>query len=519
MAKLKHKLLDKIGLTTKDRLARATLVKERWHSLVRDVFARYYLKLREPFYAYLPPLPHRYTDEWETQIRDNLDDFMEVDLQSVAELLEVCGFGTDKWEQIKDLGFADLEQIVENHISGGNGHSPGIDLGTEDALNEARDEIRKLRIGGRRALGQIKEYESQISRLEQELTHAENAAPSGSEDEDEDDGPPRQLLADTDEETLRRIEELQQELEHSKQTVEELRQELEDRPAGGIDESADDGPSSRELEELEEKLEDRDRTIAELQAQVENLQNELEEAPASTDDSLLVDDDLAKQNAQLRGEIRGKDQTIDTLKEQIEELENSMDSARDQLMDQVKALGELTSGDIELKPSEELDDMGADELLDYAQDVASDLDVRKQTLDQGIQSVEEVKDNYEQSRSFYDVQQKKFQSQLEDMGAQLAAYSEQVQETGEVDENAPQVIAAQRHQLELLTSRITELSNSNKNLSLSHDKMYKDMELAVKKLIPLRRQIEELESLRDTITRYVREKHDRGFTIKKLASR
>ena len=95
MAKLKHKLLDKVGLTTKDRLTRATLVKERWHSLVRDVFARYYLKLREPFYAYLPPLPHRYTDEWETQIRDNLDDFMEVDLQSVAELLEVCGFGTD----------------------------------------------------------------------------------------------------------------------------------------------------------------------------------------------------------------------------------------------------------------------------------------------------------------------------------------------------------------------------------------------------------------------------------------
>ena len=252
---------------------------------------------------------------------------------------------------------------------------------------------------------------------------------------------------------------------------------------------------------------------------MENLQNELEEAPASTDDSLLVDDDLAKQNAQLRGEIRGKDQTIDTLKEQIEELENSMDSARDQLMDQVKALGELTSGDIELKPSDELDNMGADELLDYAQDVASDLDVRKQTLDQGIQSVEEVKDNYEQSRSFYDVQQKKFQAQLEEMGAQLATYSEQAEESGEVDENAPQVIAAQRHQLELLTSRITELSNSNKNLTLSHDKMYKDMELAVKKLIPLRRQIEELEALRDTITRYVREKHDRGFTIKKLAGR
>ena len=518
MAKLKHKLLDKVGLTTKDRLTRATLVKERWHSLVRDVFARYYLKLREPFYAYLPPLPHRYTDEWETQIRDNLDDFMEVDLQSVAELLEVCGFGTDKWEQIKDLGFADLEQIVEQHLSGGgNGHSPGIDLGAETALNEARDEIRKLRIGGRRALGQIKEYESQISRLEQELTRAENAAPSGGEEDDEDDGPPRQLLADED--TLRRIEELQQELQHSEQTVDDLRRELEERPEGGIDEFAEDGPSSRELEELEEKVGDREQTIEELRTQMENLQNELEEAPASADDSLLVDDDLAKQNAQLRGEIRGKDQTIDTLKEQIEELENSMDSARDQLMDQVKALGELTSGDIELKPSDELDNMGADELLDYAQDVASDLDVRKQTLDQGIQSVEEVKDNYEQSRSFYDVQQKKFQAQLEEMGAQLAAYSQQAEESGEVDENAPQVIAAQRHQLELLTSRITELSNSNKNLSLSHDKMYKDMELAVKKLIPLRRQIEELETLRDTITRYVREKHDRGFSIKKLVGR
>ena len=518
MAKLKHKLLDKVGLTTKDRLARSNLVKERWHSLVRDVFARYYPKLREPFYTYLPPLPHRYTDEWETQIRDNLDDFMEVDLQSVAELLEVCGFGTDKWEQIKELGFGDLEQIVEYHLSGGNGHSPGLDLDSATALNKARDEIRKLRIGGRRALGQIKEYESQISRLEQELTRAENAAPS-SDENDEDDGPPRQLLADTDEEAERRIEELQQELEHSERTVEELRQELEDRPAGGMDAFAEDGPSSRELEELEEKLEDRDQTIEEMRSQVENLQNELEEAPASTDDSLLVDDDLAKQNAQLRGEIRGKDQTIENLQSQIEELENSMDTARDQLMDQVKALGELTSGEIELKPSEELDDMDADQLLDYAQDVAGDLDVRKQTLDQGIQGVEEVKENYEKSRSFYDVQQKKFQAQLEEMGAQLAAYSEQAEESGEVDENAPQVIAAQRHQLELLTSRITELSNSNKNLSLSHDKMYKDMELAVKKLIPLRRQIEELESLRDAITRHVREKYDRGFTIKKLAGR
>ena len=46
--------------------------------------------------------------------------------------------------------------------------------------------------------------------------------------------------------------------------------------------------------------------------------------------------------------------------------------------------------------------------------------------------------------------------------------------------------------------------------------MYKDMETAVRKLIPLRHQIDELQTLRETLTSYIRQKYDPMFTTKKL---
>ncbi len=46
--------------------------------------------------------------------------------------------------------------------------------------------------------------------------------------------------------------------------------------------------------------------------------------------------------------------------------------------------------------------------------------------------------------------------------------------------------------------------------------MYRDMETAVRRVIPLRNQVEELESLREALTNYIRARHDRAFTIKKL---
>jgi len=39
----------------------------------------------------------------------------------------------------------------------------------------------------------------------------------------------------------------------------------------------------------------------------------------------------------------------------------------------------------------------------------------------------------------------------------------------------------------------------------------------VKRVIPLRKQIEELDSLNEALQRYIRQTHDRTFTTRKLA--
>lgn len=558
MANLKHLLLDKIGLTTRDRLVREAAVKKRWHSLVRDVFARYYLKLREPFYSYLPPLPHRYTNEWETQMRDDLQEFLDVDLQPVAELLEVCGFGTERWEQLTGNGLGHLEDLIDQHLAGSNGNPAATSADLEAALEEARDEVRKLRIGGRRALARIKGYEDQLVRLETVATADE--AVSGEETEtsvspdllfpqerDESseriDALQRQLR--TREETIdnlrerieqlqnqssdssdsitiedsQQIDELQRQLRAREETIQNLRnqiEQLQSQPTDGIDSIVIE--DSQQIGELQRQLRTREETMDNLRERIEQLQGELDQAPASAEDSLLVDGDLARENAQIRGELRAKDHTIGTLRNQLEELENAMESSRGQLLDQVKKLGDLAAGDVELKPSEELEGMDSEELLEYAQEVAGDLDVRKQTLDEGIEGIETLKNNYEESRGFYEAQQQQFQAQLEEMSAELETYQQQQEEDPEEgDEHADKVIATQRHQLELLKSRITELSNTNKNLTQNNAKMYGDLELAVKRLVPLRQEIENLEKLRDVLCQYIRGKYERTFSLKKLS--
>ena len=85
-------ILAKFGLVPRAELERALAKKEIWHSLVRDVFARYYLKLREPFPELLPDLPRRYARGWEQQMKKEVDVFLEVDLKPVGELLD-----TPRW--------------------------------------------------------------------------------------------------------------------------------------------------------------------------------------------------------------------------------------------------------------------------------------------------------------------------------------------------------------------------------------------------------------------------------------
>ncbi|MEW6752765.1 MAG: hypothetical protein AB1505_17570 [Candidatus Latescibacterota bacterium] len=514
---LKEGLLARVGLVSRQQLAREAARRERWHGLVRDVFARYYLKLREPFYSCLPPLPQRYTSEWEAQVRQDVEAFLALDLQPVAELLEVCGFGTPRWEQVCGLGFARLEAFLAQQLGDGNGQPCPADPEVQAALEAAREENRRLRVAGRRALEQLRAYEERLARLEA------GPAPARLDGEGGAEGMVTPAAPCGDPEALRAA------LAEREATIEDLRRRLEQvsrfeplLPAPAT--PAPPGPAAEphgqeRLEDLERKLRAREEMLAVLQGKVERLQQELEQTPGPAEDSLLAAGDLARQNAQLRGEVRAKEHAIAALRHQVEELEHAMESTRGELLDQVRRLGDLASGQIQLKPSAELERMGAEELLSYAQEVAGDVEVRRQTLDEGIQGVESLKSNYEESRRFYEAQQRTFQAQLEAVSAELEAYQRQQPPKEPADDNAATLIQAQRHQLDLLGARITELSNTNKNLSASNARIYKDMEAAVKRLVPLRRQLEELESLRDTLCRYIREKHDRTFTLRKLDGR
>ena len=95
---------------------------------------------------------------------------------------------------------------------------------------------------------------------------------------------------------------------------------------------------------------------------------------------------------------------------------------------------------------------------------------------------------------------------------------EKTQQEQESGEEHSAVLTTQREQLRMLSGRIQELQENNRSLNESNQKMYRDLDKAVKRIIPLRNQIEELESLRDTLTNYVRQKYDRTFSISKLDS-
>tara|TARA_Y100000588_G_scaffold111513_1_gene122337 strand:- start:255 stop:602 length:348 start_codon:yes stop_codon:yes gene_type:complete len=113
--------------------------------------------------------------------------------------------------------------------------------------------------------------------------------------------------------------------------------------------------------------------------------------------------------------MAAKEHTVETLRKQLDSFESELGGAPDQLLDEVHCLEEFASGKIDLRPSEELEQMNSDELLDYAQVVAKDVDVKKQTLDEGLQNIDSLKTNYEQSRDLYESQQRDMQEQLEKM--------------------------------------------------------------------------------------------------------
>ena len=517
-------LLELFGLTTKRRLNRAVAKRNLWHGLVRDVFAQFYLKFRETFPDHLPQLPHRYSQDWETLLRRELDEFLQLDLTEVADLLDTCGFGTEKWDALRQAGFPRLGELIDHFLEGqtGNGRATALEVAafgadldqiasenpalveelsqrfdpevgrlvptdeeirTSPLYRELETELRKLRAAGHRALDQIEDYETRLEELQSQLgangqldlmppveVEPENALDGASSTVDESAAEVAELN--------RQNAELGKELKAKNHRIESLEEETE---------------------RLGKDLEAKERTIAALRAEGSDEIN-----------------DLTRENEDLRRDMAAKEHTIETLRKQLHTFESELGGARNQLLDEVHRLEGLTSGKIDLRPSEELEQMGPDELLEYAQDVAQDVDVKKQTLDEGLQMVDSLKANYEQSRGLYESQQRDLQDQLEQMRSELESY-EEVKPTGEMPLDVQETVNAQREQLELLSSRVRELINTNQDLDESNKKMYRDLETAVRRVIPLRDQVEELESLRDALTNYIRTKYDRAFTNRSLS--
>ena len=705
-------LLSVLGLTTRQQLDKAVAKKKQWHGLVRDVFAQYYVKFRESSLNNLPELPTKYSADWEQHMRREVDEFLKLDLESVGELLDVCGFGTEKWDQIKDVGFPAFRKLVDDYLEadedgagGGNGHfsladiesavsedlqhllsdhpdliddfarrvdpETGLflprekDVRSSDLFRELEEEVKKLRKGGLKALGQIKDYELQIEALRSQLAGGNGQGEAVAEPEaveetgdldavDADEGGETDI-ADMDpataalfdrgaaiEELEDRVDELEKQLRSRDHTIEGLQEQLEQSGGSNVTElrkrasalekqleeevgalkrdvkardhaieqlqetldaaetsgaqlegapvgaTESGGDLQQELDGLKKDLKAREHKIEQLQEQLEQskspgseledvrkraavaeselqeeldqlrkdlkarertlegLQEELEQAQAavqsaqrpdspdseSEDDSggsaasgldLAASVELKKENDQLRSDLNASDHTVKTLRHQLEQFEEELGKARDQLVAEVQRLAALTSGEADIKPAEELQNMDADELLGYAKDVAEDLDVRRQTLDEGLQGIDTVKESFEENSRVYEQQQLELQKQLHELRTSLDDRDRELQAAqkaggGEVTaEDARETIGKQRQQLELLSTRVKQLMSTNNELQDTNKKAYSDLEQAVRRLMPLRKQIEDLEHLRDAISAYIREKHDRSFSTRKLS--
>ncbi len=657
-------LLGMLGLSTQQQLKEAIAKKQRWHSLVSGVFARYYVKFRESSLDNLPELPRRYTPGWESYMRQELDEFVKLDLESVSDMLQVCGFGTEKWERLTATGFPAFRKLVDqfleetddsNHsANSNNGRISSVDIEaavdediqrllasqpeifedfvqrfdpdtgmfipTEEELKsslayrrqaerleKARHELKKFRKGGSKALERMQRLEKKIAMLERALAQRPSESerdasidiPAGYETDDdsgditeglfdtsEDSGNGHSLfedgvatledagvedLVDEDlggesalfsdaEEAASSIREpglhdsaaaveLAQELEELKREIQAKEHNIEvlERTVAGLEEQVQQTDSSaaelrevrrqaevtaeeaqQQIDQLQKDVKTREHTIEGLKEDQEGLETRLEsaikaQAENSGEDAAAEAAERFKENQELRKDLRASEHTVEGLKRQLEQFEEDLSRARDQLVAEVQRLKELTSGDVEIRPSEELEQMDSNQLLHYARDVAEDLDVRRQTLDEGLQGIDTIKDSFEENKKVYEEQQKQMAEQMESLQKEMEEL-EKERELHKAAENKPDassgetrdVIAQQRQQLELLSTRIRQLAATKTELEEANKKTYADLEASVRRLAPLRKQIEDLASLRDTLSAYIREKYDRTFTVRKL---
>lgn len=422
------------------------------------------------------------------------------------------------------------------------------------------EELRSLR-------AELKAAEHELERARQDLpattdayqdTEADSTGsllPAFGEDEDPDADDARAPLpgAGADDSD---VQDLLNELKAKNHTIATLREQIERLEAGagsgGLprrDDEPDDSEPARaatmpsapleeggELQQLRADLKARDHSIEGLREQIARLETNLEQqarrlqtsdeagsdgAASSSqgpDRPASTGTDLQDQVDALERDLRAKESTITSLREQLERFEKELGQARVRLMEEVHKLSALAAGEIELKPSSELEALGADELLDYARNVAEDLDVRRQTLEEGMQGVESVKGSYEETRAVFEQQQESMESQLDQLRAEVETYRSQDAHDDDEESMAGlrHTIVKQRNQLELLSTRVRQLVSTNKDLNESNKQMYEKLEESVKRLIPLRRQIEESTNLQEALQSFIRRKYDRMFTMKKL---
>ena len=691
-------LLGMLGLSTQQQLKAAVARKQRWHALVTDVFARYYIKFRESSLDYLPELPRRYTPGWETHMRQELDQFVQLDLESVSDMLQVCGFGTEKWERLTATGFPAFRRLVDQYLEdegngdaarsgGGNGHvssleidaavdediqrlfasqpeifedflqrfdpDTGMFIPTEEELKSslayrrlaekleaAQLELKKFRKGGSKALDRMQRLEKKIRMLEHALaqrpsetrreasveTPADYGTDGGAAVDDlteglfdnddsgnghpaveattavedagsaadvgdlfagaatplEDSGAPADagdlfggemavegpgptpgagdLVAGPEDETpsLSRaeLERASTEAAELAEEVEALKRELAardhsieglERTMAELQEQADHAESSaselrevrRHAEAAEEELQQqidqlgkdvrtREHTIDGLKEDQEVLEAKLEaaikaQAQSSGEEAAAEAAERFRENQELRQDLRAREHTIEGLQRQLEQFEEDLGRSREQLLTEVQKLKELTSGDVEIRPSEELERMDSNQLLHYARDVAEDLDVRRQTLDEGLQGIDTIKDSFEENKKVHEEQQQhmaeemqSLQGEMEKLEKEREALKAAASKPDASSQDVRDVISQQRQQLELLSTRIRQLGATKAELEAANKKTYADLEASVRRLIPLRKQLEELASLRDALSQYIREKYDRTFTVSKL---
>ncbi|MBU2503592.1 MAG: hypothetical protein KJ879_00870 [Nanoarchaeota archaeon] len=241
------------------------------------------------------------------------------------------------------------------------------------------------------------------------------------------------------------------------------------------------------------KLAEEVLTLREKNRDLENEKAALENRLAAYESGANVDETLQK-------ELAAKTHLISSLRSQVDRYETEMATLREKMYSQLSKLSQLISGELKLLPSEQLDEMNSDALLEYARDVARDYDVCKQTLDTSLEGFETIQTSVNAQRDLYASQEQELLAQIETMRAELDSNG---------NENYQETIETQRTQLAELESQITGLNKTNTDLQAN-------LELYTGRLRPLIGQNRNLEVLRDTLVRYIRQNHERGFSLEQL---